>query len=245
MKSTVFLFLNLILLNISSPTNAFQTPLNIKTNFRKKLNQRWNSPDSIDSPAYHHHTAIRTRNIENAIKFYSLFGFEIETKFRAGPARAAWLTTSKSPTDKQGQSDVASRLEVIEVPGYVLNEKEGTIKRAFDLLQNESLLGINHYALDVTSQIKTSGLESKPTDASLLEKYLEFINVKSKELFGKTLRVGMPPKQQVIGNQVFEICFLYDADGCIIELVRYIKDLEQKIESGWEPWDGSGFVGVK
>ena len=121
------------------------------------------APNSL----YLHHTAIKTRNIETAIKFYSLFGFEIEHKFRAGPARAAWLTNSYFTNDDdeevddeginkemiKGQNDVASRIELIEVPAYMLNEKENTIKRAIDLVQNESLLGLNHYALDVTSYI--------------------------------------------------------------------------------------------
>ena len=54
----------------------------------------------------------------------------------------------------------------------------------------------------------------------------------------------MAPQQKVIGSQVYELAFLYDADGTLFELIRYIKELEQSIESGWDPWDGSGFVGL-
>jgi hypothetical protein len=211
---------------------------------------------SSRSPIYHHHTAIRTRNIENAIKFYSLFGYQVETKFRAGPARAAWLvnngstfTSSNKNKDDDDDDDenndntynaISSRLEIIEVPSYVLQEREGTVKRAIDLIENEALLGINHYALDVTSYIRSLHRD----DYYGLDQYLDDVNEVSKERFGKTLRIAKKPYQKAIGNQVFELCFLYDADGCIMELVRYIKDLDQSIQSGWEPWDGTGFVGV-
>ena len=239
------IFSSFVVLAIVSISNAFQTQSMTQFRTKRRTTTLVTSSASADttsttSPIYHHHTAIRTRNIENAIKFYSLFGYDIETKFRAGPARAAWLTNSKS-VEMKGQSDVSSRLELIEVPAYVLQEKEGTIKRALDLLTNESLLGLNHYALDVTSYIHSLGKD----EYYGLDHFLADVSEKSEEMFGKELRVAMDPKQQVIGNQVFELCFLFDADGCAIELVRYIKDLEQDIQSGWEPWDGSGFVGTE
>ncbi len=199
---------------------------------------------------YHHHVAIRTRNIENAITFYSLFGYEVEHKFRAGPARAAWLTNAMVPDDdnddndmkKKGQStNVASRLEVIEVPSYILNEKENTIQRAMDLLKQEAVLGLNHHALDVTPYIHYIKQSRNITDYYGLDQFLLQIETESKKKFGKALRVAMQPRQQVIGTQVFELCFIYDADGAIVELVRYIKDLDQDISSGWEEWDGTGF----
>jgi hypothetical protein len=222
-----------------------------------------NSEGSTTLPIYHHHTAIRTRNIDNAIKFYSLFGYQVETKFRAGPARAAWLvnhhdgtftddhkrsantnSTMKGTTRSTGteqSKQAASRLEVIEVPSYILQEREGTIKRALDLIENEAILGMNHYALDVTSYIRSLNRD----EYYGLDQFLNDINEDSMNKFGKTLRIAKKSYQKAIGNQVFELCFLYDADGCIMELLRYIKDLDQNIQSGWEPWDGTGFVGVK
>ncbi len=53
----------------------------------------------------------------------------------------------------------------------------------------------------------------------------------------------MPPKQQIIGRQVYELAFLYDADGCLIELLHLQNELPQQLDSGWDPWDGTGFVG--
>jgi len=80
-----------------------------------------------------------------------------------------------------------------------------------------------------------------------LDQLIHDIDQQSMQKFNKKLRMAVQPRQQVIGNQVFELAFLYDADGAIIELVRYIKEVDlkdgQEMYSGWEPWDGKGFVG--
>jgi len=219
------------------------------------LNKATISNNQETNPLHLHHTAIRTRDIETAIKFYSLFGFHVETKFRSGPARAAWIinhddSSIVNPTNEGGDelevdrkgrtSDVACRLELIEVPAYVLQEKEGERKRSMNLLLNDSFLGLNHYALDVTSYIKSFGKK----EYYGLDQFLEHVNGISLQQFGKTLRVAVKPRQQVIGSQVYELAFLYDADGTLFELIRYIKELNQTVESGWYPWDGSGFVGL-
>jgi len=205
-------------------------------------------------PLHLHHTAIRTRDIETAIKFYSLFGFNVETKFRSGPARASWITNrddsfALQSTDEDGEEgevvrkgrtdNTACRLELIEVPAYILQEKEGERKRSINLLLNESYLGLNHFAVDVTSYIKSLG----KTEYYGLDQFLDHVNSLSLKKFGKTLRVAVKPRQQVIGSQVYELAFLYDADGTLFELLRYIKELDQTVESGWDPWDGLGFVG--
>ena len=39
-------------------------------------------------------------------------------------------------------------------------------------------------------------------------------------LFGRQLRIALPPEQKVIGSQVYEMAFIYDADGALIELLR-------------------------
>jgi catechol 2,3-dioxygenase-like lactoylglutathione lyase family enzyme len=173
-----------------------------------------------------HHTAIKTRNITLAMQFYSLLGFEPTTKFRAGPAKAAWL-------EQAGASN--SRLELIEVPSYMLNEPEGMKRRAFDLAQRQEYLGYNHLALDVSAAIQQKGLSN-------LTEWLDVLNEKSLEIFDKTLNVALQPQQRLIGSSVYELAFLYDADGALVELLHKQKDLEQQIDSGWEPWDGKGFV---
>ena len=54
-----------------------------------------------------HHSAVRTVDIERALKFYSLLGLEEEARFRSGAARCAWLR------------GLGTRLELIEVPPAV------------------------------------------------------------------------------------------------------------------------------
>jgi catechol 2,3-dioxygenase-like lactoylglutathione lyase family enzyme len=178
-----------------------------------------------------HHTAIKTRNITLAIQFYGLLDFELKTKFRAGPARAAWL-------EQTGTSPTSTILELIEVPSHMLNEPEGMKRRALDLLQRQDLLGVNHFALNVSASIKEKGLAS-------LSDWLDVLNEKSLKEFGKTLRIALKPQQQLIGSSVYELAFLYDADGALVELLHKQKELPQAIASGWEPWDGQGFSGAE
>ena len=109
-------------------------------------------------------------------------------------------------------------------------------RRALDLFERQDLLGLNHFAVDVSTTIK----ESK--DLFDLSDYLNSLNEKSLILFGKTLRIALQPKQQLIGKSVYELAFLYDADGSLVELLNKEKELPQDIDSGWEPWDGKGFV---
>jgi catechol 2,3-dioxygenase-like lactoylglutathione lyase family enzyme len=187
---------------------------------------RMTSSEDAAVPLFVHHTAIKTRNITMAIQFYTLFGFEPTKKFRAGPARAAWL-------EHNGAAN--SRLELIEVPSYMLDEPEGMKRRALDVTERQNLLGYNHLALEVSASIRQKGFSN-------LTEWLDSLNEKSMEMFGKTLRVALQPQQQLIGSSVYELAFLYDADGALVELLHKQKDLPQRIESGWEPWDGKGFV---
>ena len=192
-----------------------------------------------------HHVAVKTRNIENAIKFYSLLGFEVETKFVAGPARAAWLLHASSKRQGNPQQ---SRIELIEVPDYILNEPEGKIKRAIDLTRREELLGLNHIALDVTGCIPRptddGGASADGTACALyqLQEWMDDLNGLSVEAFGRTLRVALGPTKRIVGREVYEMAFVYDADGTLLELLNHSGTLEQEVESGWTPWDGRGFV---
>ena len=163
-----------------------------------------------------HHTAIRTRDIELAIKFYSLLDFEVETKFLAGNVRAAWLQ----------QKNSGGRIELIEVPSIVLNEPAGARRRAVDLMQRPDLLGLNHYAIDVTSSMKSKGMKR-------LQEWIDQINVKSEEKFGKKLRIALEPQEQMIGQHLYQLAFIYDADGAIIELLYQQRRFKQEMISGW------------
>lgn len=180
-----------------------------------------------------HHTALKTRNITNAILFYNLFGFKVVSKFRAGPAKAAWIELG-------GNSSSRQLLELIEVPAYLLNEDVGvSTKRAPDLMNRQDILGYNHVALDVTKIIN-----SRPDMYSSLSDWIVDLNRSSIDTFGKTIRMALSPRQQMIGQYVFELAFILDADGCLVELLNKKGEVKQSIDSGWEPWDGSGFQGI-
>ena len=218
----------------------------------KQITSRNESKPHVASSAISHHVAIKTRNIENAIKFYSLLGFEVETKFVAGPARAAWLLHQSSSSSSEEQSNNSnspqSRIELLEVPSYMLNEKEGTIKRAIDLAKREELLGLNHLALDVTNNIprpdNDDGASADGTACAVyqLQEWMDDLNKLSLDTFGKTLRVALLPTKRIIGKEVYEMAFLYDADGTLVELLNHSGTLQQAVGDGWEPWNGQGFV---
>ena len=209
--------------------------------------------DNSLPPLVIHHTAIKTRNITLATEFYSLLGFQVTTKFRAGPARAAWLELV-SPDD--GGESGGCRLELIEVPSFVLEEPAGMRRRAYDLMERQDLLGHNHLALDVTQQIAEAAAaanindndnqdsdeeESNPSRITDLTTWLQALNQTSIDTSNRMLRVALEPQQQMIGQGVFELAFLYDADGALIELLNKQSELAQPMASGWERWNGRDF----
>jgi catechol 2,3-dioxygenase-like lactoylglutathione lyase family enzyme len=258
-------------------------------------------PQQLQPPLQIHHTALKTRNITNAIEFYSLLGYQVASRFRAGPARAAWLelpqgntadapttsatTTTTTTTPCTTTSAATSRLELLEVPAYMLPPSSSPTAtrppRAPNLMDRQEVLGYNHVALDVTYQIQhmqqqrrdqqkeqldsvtirntntttaeaststatTSNISTSTTVSSPLADWMSILNTTSVERFGKTLRVALEPQQQIIGRGVYELAFLFDADGCLVELLHQQSVLPQSVnvQSGWEPWDGQGFVGL-
>jgi catechol 2,3-dioxygenase-like lactoylglutathione lyase family enzyme len=223
-----------------------------------------------------HHTALQTRNITTAILFYTtLLDFQVECRFRAGPARAAWLQ-QQSPSSSSSSSS-SSRLELIEVPPYLWpsssSDRGGTrLPRAPDILtQYPTWLGYHHLALDVTSsvrafkekQISSGGINDtmallNGSDTSVLlgrrphlwlQDWLEVeLQRKSQALYHKTIRVAVPPRQQIIGTAVYELAWIYDADGCLVELLYQsgpttttLRSSTTDALSGWEPWNGTNF----
>lgn len=109
-------------------------------------------------------------------------------------------------------------------------------RRAPDLMEQADALGFNHVALDVTAQIQVAALGN-------LTAWMDQLNQTSVDRFGRGLRVAVPPRQQVIGKEVYELGFIYDADGCLLEFLHKQSELAQPLQSGWDPWDGGGFIG--
>lgn len=139
------------------------------------------------------------------MRFYSLFGLEESVRFRAGPARAAWLVSSAN-----------TRVELIEVPASFepeLRARESTLRS----------VGLDHLALDVTD----SGEDS-------LADYLVALNKKSEQLFSRSVKLVLPPYQQMIGDEVYELAFVGDPDGVLVELIRYQATLPNPpTQSDW------------
>jgi len=244
-----------------------------------------------------HHVAIKVCNITNAINFYSLLGFTVETKFVTGPARAAWLIQHHQHQQQQQQqyyteeeegvdntkhhqaSQVGFRIELIEVPSYMLQQQQQQRRhRAIDLMTHVTLLGLNHLALDVTynciqqqqqqqqQQLRDSKQQHQQQQQQQqqyqLKEWIHDINTTSFTKYNKTILYATPPlttsqpytyiTKRIIGNKVYEIAFIYDADGTIIELLYYCGDITPLLNSnnttatamadGWEPWDGNGFI---
>ena len=140
--------------------------------------------------------AAATLYRRRSLKFYGLFGFEEEARFRSGAARCAWLRGART------------RLELIEVPPAL------EAAPAADGL-GPTHVGWNHVALDV----------SDAPDASLAA-FLRRLNADSERLFRKSVRLAAPPRQQLVGGAVYELAFVSDPDGALVELVRLQRVLE-------------------
>jgi hypothetical protein len=129
----------------------------------------------------------------------------------------------------------------------MLDEPEGMKRRAVDFTKREELLGLNHFALDVTGNIPRSTDDSDSTGGKScelyqLQQYMDDLNEQSIAKFGKSLRVALNPTKRIIGREVYEMAFLYDADGALVELLNHSGTLQQDVSDGWTPWDGTGFV---
>ena len=100
---------------------------------------------------------------------------------------------------------------------------------------------MNHFALDVTANIPRSLNEvEKGTSCEVyqLKEWMDDLNQESIKQFGRSLRVALQPTKRIIGREVYEMAFLYDADGALVELLNHCNTLKQEVDDGWEPWNG-------
>lgn len=132
----------------------------------------------------------------------------------------------------------------------MLEEPDGMQKKAIDLTKRVDLLGLNHLALDVTNCIPRSddnddaavSADGNACELYQLREWMDDLNALSIEEFGKSLRVAMSPSKRIIGREVYEMAFLFDADGTLVELMNHSGTLQQELADGWVPWDGRGFI---
>jgi catechol 2,3-dioxygenase-like lactoylglutathione lyase family enzyme len=140
-----------------------------------------------------HHASIRTADIHRAIAFYEILGFEVRERFTAGITLACWM------------EGLGGRIELIQVPQP---------RPTADAFEDEGYTGYYHLSFDLTDVIADlpqwlADLQQAFEDAAL-------------ERSGQVspLRVLLPPTQQQIGAQVYEVTFVADADGLPLEFIR-------------------------
>ena len=143
-----------------------------------------------------HHTSIRTADIHRAVTFYTLLGFSMEEQFTAGITLACWMT------------GLGGRIELLQVPEPA---------PAPDCFSDEHYTGYYHISFDLTEIVDSllGWLES------LEKRFLEADQQCENRVL--SLDVLLPPKQQMIGDHVYEVTFIADADGLPLEFLRMMK----------------------
>ncbi len=156
-----------------------------------------------------HHGSIRTQDIHRAIAFYQRLGFTVEERFTTGMTLACWLL------------GWGARLELIQVPDPA---------PPADAFADQHYTGYYHLSFDLTDQV-----DSLPR--WLAEQRQAF--AAGAEDAGNQLRVLLEPRQQMIGDRVYEVTFIADADGLPLEFLRLLGPLGPAA-SPERPGDGLG-----
>ena len=142
-----------------------------------------------------HHTSIRTANIRRAITFYEQLGFTVKERFTTGYTLACWL------------EGLSGRIELIEIPEP---------KPAPDAFTDEHYVGYYHLSFDLTEI--ASNLSSW---LQQLQEKFEAINQENLTLL-PPLKILLEPRQQIIGDRVWEVAFISDTDGLPLEFIRLL-----------------------
>jgi catechol 2,3-dioxygenase-like lactoylglutathione lyase family enzyme len=142
-----------------------------------------------------HHASIRTANIHRAIAFYERLGFTVKERFTTGYTLACWL------------EGLGGRIELIEIPEP---------KPAPDAFADEHYVGYYHLSFNLT--------EIVPDLFTWLQQLQEKFAVTTPENSSPLppLKVLLEPRQQIIGNCVWEVAFIADADGLPLEFIRLL-----------------------
>ncbi|MGF1570849.1 MAG: VOC family protein [Nodosilinea sp.] len=145
-----------------------------------------------------HHASIRTQNIHRAMAFYECLGFTVHERFTAGITLACWM------------EGLGGRIELIQVP-----EPAPTA----DAFGDEQYTGYYHLSFDLTERV-----ESLPTWLGRLRERLAVAAPAAENI--NTLKVLLEPQQQIIGDRVYEVAFIADADGLPLEFIRVLGDVQ-------------------
>jgi catechol 2,3-dioxygenase-like lactoylglutathione lyase family enzyme len=147
-----------------------------------------------------HHASIRTADIHRAIAFYEQLGFQVCERFTAGITLACWM------------EGLGGRIELLQIPQP---------RPAPDAFADEHYTGYYHLSFDLTHQID---------DLSdwLAQLKIQFQQAAQTSAQVLPLRVLLEPKQQIIGERVYEVTFIADADGLPLEFLRMMATLENR-----------------
>ncbi|MGB3493560.1 MAG: VOC family protein [Elainellaceae cyanobacterium] len=158
--------------------------------------------------------SIRTADIHRAIAFYERLGFEVCERFTAGITLACWM------------EGLGGRIELIQVPqprsapdAFSDEHYTGYYHLSFDLtditenlsdwLDNLSQSFAEDVAIHVAETSANHGAENSADNAA---------NNGSRQ----SLKILLKPTQQMIGDRVYEVAFIADADGLPLELIRLL-----------------------
>jgi catechol 2,3-dioxygenase-like lactoylglutathione lyase family enzyme len=143
-----------------------------------------------------HHASIRTANIHRAIAFYEQLGFTVCERFTTGMTLACWM------------EGLGGRIELIQIPQP---------QPAPDAFGDEHYVGYYHLSFDLTRH------------ADSLPRWLEALKDQFLRAAAEQpdrvdpLKVLLPPTQQMIGDRVYEVTFIADADGLPLEFLRVLS----------------------
>ncbi|MGA1284903.1 MAG: VOC family protein [Prochlorothrix sp.] len=152
-----------------------------------------------------HHLSIRTANIHRAIAFYEALGFHVQERFTTGFTLACWMEGwgSAAPGETLAQAPgLSGRLELIQIP------QPRPVPDAFG---DEHYTGFYHASFDVTALAP-----NLPQWLEILEQRLQQVDCDPP----LTLKVLLPPTQQMIGDRVYEVAFIADGDGLPLEFLH-------------------------
>ncbi|MEO1403171.1 MAG: VOC family protein [Cyanobacteria bacterium J06635_1] len=147
-----------------------------------------------------HHASIRTADIHRAIAFYEQLGFTLVERFTAGITLACWM---------EGKGSVKGRIELMQVPEP---------HPAPDAFSDENYTGYYHLSFDLTQAVP-----SLPDWLTQLQQTFEqAAQISSSQI--QPLKVLLAPQQQMIGNSIYEVTFIADADGLPLEFIRRLSE---------------------
>lgn len=145
-----------------------------------------------------HHASIRTADIHRAIAFYQQLGFQVCERFTAGITLACWM------------EGLGGRIELLQVPQP---------RPAADAFGDEHYTGYYHLSFDLTDAV-----DSLPQWLEGLKTQFHQSSEDCAQI--SPLKVLLEPMQQMIGDRVYEVTFIADADGLPLEFIRMMKKLE-------------------